>query len=149
MKLRDLKISTEERNKRFDTCKRCKFFVAETGTCGQARWKGKGEEVTYRRKKVFLCGCVMKIKTCIPWAMCPIGKWGVAELFGKDDETTKQLAQEARSLLNRYDGSKHARQELIALHDEITAEQTRTNCGACISRYKDDLHRFIREVENC
>jgi len=43
-------------NKRFDICKGCEHFIKITTQCTQ-------------------CGCVMKAKTTLRNAECPIGKW--------------------------------------------------------------------------
>ena len=51
-----LKLSESDRNDRFDTCKSCEHLYEPTSTC----------------KK---CGCFMAVKTYLPSAQCPMGKW--------------------------------------------------------------------------
>lgn len=56
-------------------CINCKY--AQTApvlgvTCGKAL---VGSTVTHNGELVHLCGCVMAIKTLIPGAKCPIGRW--------------------------------------------------------------------------
>lgn len=46
----------ELRKKRFDICNSCDFFIKNTTACTK-------------------CGCIMSIKTNLPDAICPIGKW--------------------------------------------------------------------------
>ena len=46
----------EQTNKRLEICHSCDFFYKPVGIC---------------RK----CGCVMKLKTKLQEATCPIGKW--------------------------------------------------------------------------
>jgi uncharacterized paraquat-inducible protein A len=49
-------VSDEVYNKRMDICKSCEFFFKPTSQC----------------KK---CGCLMHLKSKLPHATCPIGKW--------------------------------------------------------------------------
>lgn len=60
-RLQDLKdaaafLSEEERNVRYDICKSCEHFVSLTNQCTK-------------------CGCIMAVKTYLPLAECPVGKW--------------------------------------------------------------------------
>jgi hypothetical protein len=49
-------ITDEEKNKRFEVCKSCEFFIASSQRCAK-------------------CGCYMPIKTGWRSQKCPIGKW--------------------------------------------------------------------------
>jgi hypothetical protein len=49
-------ISDEDSNKRYSICKMCPEFISATTQC----------------KK---CGCIMKMKTKLPKATCPLNKW--------------------------------------------------------------------------
>jgi hypothetical protein len=49
-------VSDEVRNARYSICKSCPEFLVLTTQCKQ-------------------CGCVMKIKSGMEKATCPIGKW--------------------------------------------------------------------------
>jgi len=49
-------LSDDERNNRYSICKTCPEFIALTTQCKQ-------------------CGCVMKIKSGMKQATCPLGKW--------------------------------------------------------------------------
>jgi hypothetical protein len=46
----------EVKDFRYDICKKCPEFLSATTQCKQ-------------------CGCIMKIKTRMAQATCPIGKW--------------------------------------------------------------------------
>lgn len=35
------------------------------------------DEFTYALRVCSKCNCFMPVKTKMPWAKCPIGKWGV------------------------------------------------------------------------
>lgn len=52
----DIKKIKELRDKRFEICKSCDFFNKSSTACS-------------------MCGCIMSIKTNLPDAKCPIGKW--------------------------------------------------------------------------
>jgi hypothetical protein len=47
-------------DKRYNLCKSCDHFIKLTTQCTQ-------------------CGCIMKVKTTLLIAECPIGKWGKEE----------------------------------------------------------------------
>lgn len=49
-------VSKEEKIKRFNICKSCDKFMKQTTQCG-------------------ICMCIMKIKTGISHASCPLNKW--------------------------------------------------------------------------
>lgn len=56
-------------------CLRCKYAQSlplAGVTCGEPL---VGETITHNGELVHLCGCVMGVKTLIPDAKCPIGKW--------------------------------------------------------------------------
>lgn len=50
------RVSKEEEEKRFAICKECPEFIKITTQCKQ-------------------CGCIMKAKTKLAEATCPIGRW--------------------------------------------------------------------------
>jgi hypothetical protein len=54
----DARITDQEAvDKRYNICKGCEHFVKLTTQCTQ-------------------CGCIMKVKTTLLHAECPVGKWG-------------------------------------------------------------------------
>lgn len=50
------RVSDEVKAARLDICKQCPFFMKLSKQC---------------RK----CGCIMTLKTALPHASCPVGKW--------------------------------------------------------------------------
>jgi hypothetical protein len=54
------RVSAQVAEERFAICKACPHLIQATAQC----------------KK---CGCLMKAKTKLPHASCPIGKWDVSE----------------------------------------------------------------------
>lgn len=49
-------LSDEDRDARYSVCKQCPEFIPLTTQCKQ-------------------CGCVMKVKSGMKLATCPLGKW--------------------------------------------------------------------------
>ena len=54
------RVSQEVADQRYSVCKGCEYLVPKVSMC----------------KK---CGCLMKIKTTLPHASCPLNKWLIAE----------------------------------------------------------------------
>lgn len=60
---------------RFETCKRCTFskrLLLDIVTCGTPV---TGEVITVEGKDIKLCGCIMKLKSKLPDAKCPLKLW--------------------------------------------------------------------------
>lgn len=62
-----IKISEDERNKRYDICKSCDQLFEPTSTCK-------------------LCLCFMAVKTYLPAASCPMNKWAPITIVHKDNK---------------------------------------------------------------
>jgi hypothetical protein len=54
------RVSVEIATERFSICKSCPQYIKSTTQCKE-------------------CGCIMKLKTKLPNASCPIGKWHQTE----------------------------------------------------------------------
>lgn len=54
--LEKIKLSEEERNKRYDICKTCEHFNEKTTQCK-------------------ICNCIMSVKTYLGQSSCPLKKW--------------------------------------------------------------------------
>lgn len=52
------RVQDDVAQKRFSICQECPRFLAKTGQCKE-------------------CGCIMRMKTKLPNAECPLGKWGI------------------------------------------------------------------------
>ncbi len=55
------RVAAEISVKRMDICRSCEHFINATTQCKE-------------------CGCIMKLKTKLPNAECPVGKWGQENL---------------------------------------------------------------------
>ena len=67
-----LLVDSKIADQRLEICRKCKHFVTTTASCGTLIL---GKTITYKKKKVKLCGCAMPIKTKLKMGSCPIGKW--------------------------------------------------------------------------
>lgn len=73
-----MKAATEKnprRSRRLAFCHTCKHAEKHAlmgVTCGPAL---VGAHVQHEGQEVHLCGCVMALKTMVPSATCPIGRW--------------------------------------------------------------------------
>lgn len=60
------RVESSVAEKRFEICQECPRFLSKTGQCKE-------------------CGCIMKLKTKLPNAECPLGKWGIEKgLYKKE-----------------------------------------------------------------
>lgn len=60
--LETVKLPEEMRQSRYTICNNCEFFYEPTTTCSK-------------------CGCIMAVKTYLPFASCPVGKWPTINIF--------------------------------------------------------------------
>lgn len=69
-----MEVVYKDWKKRLTQCTYCDYAVKnKIGiTCGELIF---GEVVIHEGKEVKLCGCIMKIKTKLTNAQCPINKW--------------------------------------------------------------------------
>jgi hypothetical protein len=61
------RVPEEVKDRRFEICKQCPFFINMTGTC----------------KK---CGCFMDAKTKLSDAACPVGKWNAVKIVYSEEK---------------------------------------------------------------
>lgn len=81
-----LQVPPQISTQRMNACLGCKYFKANTKSCGtlflgdklsveeSARIQEENK-ITFRKKRIRLCGCRMPVKTKLAFAQCPIGKW--------------------------------------------------------------------------
>lgn len=60
------RVETDVAAERFDICLGCPELTKKTNQCKQ-------------------CGCFMELKTKLPNAYCPLGKWHAVEITFKED----------------------------------------------------------------
>lgn len=61
------RVETEIAEQRFNICLECPQLIKLTSQCKE-------------------CGCIMNLKTKLPNASCPLGKWDVVEISYKETE---------------------------------------------------------------
>lgn len=122
------------RQERLEKCKSCKYYQAATRTCGPL---GIGKEVTYRKQKKQLCGCIMPIKTRLKMATCPLGKW-------ESTISKTEILQIGQYLENRTPGrwTEQEREQVVALYNIATGgNEGVTTCTGCLENMVMDLKR--------
>lgn len=60
------RVETDIAAERMEICKLCPEFISTTTQCKQ-------------------CGCIMKLKTKLPNASCPLNLWGTVEISYKEE----------------------------------------------------------------
>lgn len=128
------------RRERLDTCNACKYYNTTTRTCGPL---GIGKEVTYRRQKKQLCGCVMPVKARLKMASCPLGKW-------KSEVGRAELLQIGQYLESRQPGrwTEAEREQVVALYNVTTgASEPVTTCTGCLENMVNDLKRAYESAK--
>jgi len=137
-----------QRKERLETCKKCKFFNHNFGTCGTPY---TGEEVTFYRKKYRTCGCIMATKTWLPFAECPVGKWLAMDGFGEE------YKQEVIDTLAEYDNKpdKDNLRKVFALYKKILGSAGHhinpndLSCGYCKNNRIKELRDFVKRLDKC
>ena len=135
---------------RLTICKDCKWYKASTGSCGTLLLGGsvEGDDdniVTHYRRKIRLCGCVMRIKTKYTWTSCPAGKWGTVGI------SHDELVQ-VRELLTRYEGqTSFTTDELKPFFTAISKISGKniqvTTCSPCVKEVIEDLRKATQDIE--
>ena len=146
------KVNNTERKaiarERMETCKKCKFFNEQFGTCGTPY---TGDDVIYRRKEYRTCGCQMHLKTQMPFSTCPVGKWGAMEGWGEEHYDAVKEAVE--NYENRPDKENLIR--LYSVYKDILKEAgdhidvTNISCGSCKANRLKDLKDYLKRFEKC
>jgi hypothetical protein len=144
-KLQGMKEVAKERMK---TCQACKFYHHDTKTCGTPVF---GNDVTFNKKKIHLCGCFIPLKSKTPWSQCPANKWKTEEIdFNIPIEPIiealanydKGVSRETVRAINViYKESCGARCKDINVND--------MHCGSCIANRIKDLRAYVKRVSKC
>jgi hypothetical protein len=144
------KVQTE----RLSICHSCPHFKKATGSCGtlivgnaltaeQIAQAEKENTVTRNKSKKRLCGCVMRIKTRLILAECPLNKWGKYEV-------TEQTLKEMRKFIDGLNGrSTMTAEEVHKLYGYASSlsgvRMTPTTCGSCVKEVIDKMRQTIKE----
>lgn len=136
-------VKHNEYKRRLDICRACKFFEASTQSCGPLIVGAEEEiEVSFRRKTIKLCGCVMPVKAKLSFASCPASKWeGVLTLEEQIEFKRFLLDAQKKGRIDAIDLSK-----FYTFKDKATgAYNERSTCGACV---KKDIKTFLESMQD-
>jgi hypothetical protein len=144
------KVQTE----RLSICHNCPHFRKATGSCGtlilgnsltrEEMSKAMQENTIIRnRSKKILCGCIMRIKTRLILAECPLGKWGKYEV-------TEASLKEMRKFIDGLNGrSSMTAEEVRLLYGYATklsgTPMVPTTCGSCVKDIIEKMRQTIKE----
>jgi hypothetical protein len=152
-----MSVPSEVKNERMAICRKCKFFVESTGSCGTLilanfnRPKDdydvvqEQNEVRYYRKKVKLCGCKMEWKTKFSWASCPADKWFAYGISHEELVRIKELLQQYqhKSSLTYLEAK-----PLFMYASKIAGKNIDpTSCSDCLQRIIIDLKNATQDIQ--
>ena len=139
-----LNVPPAIRMKRYDECRKCKYFKSTTRSCGTLRiFKPFGEKITieeqlhneqaeesnkvvYYRRKVTLCGCLMPAKTWLKGAECPVGKWS-AEMSKEDIENLRQFLLSLPTTIS----DPELQTQLLTWYNKFAPSGSKQTCASC------------------
>ncbi len=128
-------------NERLDTCKACKFFKPQTGSCGTLIL---GDTVTHYRNKIKLCGCVMKWKAKYRLSSCPAGKWQPVNV---STDEIKSIEKFIRSIENKASITHDENKQLFEYFNKITGYREKvTTCAPCVKSVLEDMKKEINRL---
>jgi hypothetical protein len=134
-------VTAETREQRLNTCRSCEHYKSSTGSCGTLV---RGETVKKGKKTVKLCGCVMRLKSGLKAAECPVGKWH-SEMNKKDLKAAKKWIQHRAG---RDSLSKVEVEQLLEMHSKAFGHTEMTNCKPCLRQYIRNLENWVDQSEN-
>jgi hypothetical protein len=143
-------VSTKIAKERLSVCMQCKYFKANTKSCGTLIFGNDITEevnndetniVTYRRKKVRLCGCRMPVKTYLALASCPIGKWN-RQLSNEDMESFVTFVNEFKIMGRWKDDDIKLFYKWIEKIKGV--RQQVYHCSSCIRK---SLNEILKSIE--
>ena len=124
-------VTGQERARRLEICKACKYFKEDTQSCGTIL------RPRTLKNGVYLCGCHMPTKTRFKVAKCGAGKW--------EEQITHEELEQIRKVVD-LKGTISAEQirELIATYNSVTGSNEKpTTCTACLRQIQDNLRRML------
>jgi len=136
-------VNDIEKKRRLSICKACKYYKEETKTCGTFRAiKPKGDTITYRKKKVSLCGCIMPLKTKFKGVSCPINKW--KGTISKED--TKLIKEVLKEIEGKQAVTAENSKTLLDVYNKAFGTNKKyTSCSNCRRSIVEELKNSIYE----
>ena len=168
--------SNKTQDERANACRSCPFFVRGSDSCGTLapkKWvKGKRadfaeiekveewleahpfdekarttlEYLQERKRRPRLCGCYMRKKWALKFASCPLPK----PIRRWDKDFTDDDLEQAKELVERFDGSYDDRALMHELHSKIFSKKKGevTSCGKCYKIMINELKQLIKSYES-
>ena len=133
-------VSAQKHSDRLHICKACKYYENSTKSCGTLI---VGRRITYKGKKVKLCGCVMPIKAKLKVGSCPLDKW--TSLIDKEH------LEEIKQIINSVEGSitGDQNQRLTQLWNIAAGDNRKvSSCNSCVNGMIEKLKLLIEQNEN-
>ena len=124
-----------------DICKSCEHFVSSTGSCGTLVIGG---EVKFGRGTTNLCGCVMKVKTRLKLARCPINKWK-RDMSNTDIAELKKAVEEIGKFMPNAPVAQRREMFRVAKKHGLTDKKD-TGCARCVKDLYLELKRYLKEL---
>lgn len=139
---------------RLEICHTCKFYKASTGSCGTLI---TGENVendeltaTHYRKKIKLCGCVVRAKVKLSVSRCPAEKWGrhtsKQGAVPLNDQQINNLANFMKSIEGLNTLSNELRVNLYKWANKVSDTYVEpSTCSGCAGEIIKALKRVVTE----
>ena len=133
-------VEAKEKERRLGICHKCKFYQESTKSCGTLL---VGDEVTYRKKKVRLCGCRMPVKAKLKAMSCPLGKWKPWYKPEDMERLTQVLdAFKGRTVTHTMNN------EMTEWYNKLTGDTRQpSTCRPCIQEMVSRLRTFVADVQ--
>lgn len=139
---------------RLEICHSCKFYKASTGSCGTLITGDSVENdeltATHYRKKIKLCGCVVRAKVKLSVSRCPAEKWGrhtsKKGAVPLTDEQIKNLGEFMKSLEGVNRVSNEVRENIYKWANKVSDTYVQpSTCSTCVAEIVDILKRIVKE----
>lgn len=131
-------VTGQERNRRLEICRACKYFKPATQSCGTIL------RPNTLRNGVYLCGCHMPTKTRFKAAGCGAGKWEP-----HINEADRQAMESVVTMKGQL--TPEQTKEIVDTYNRITGSNERyTSCGSCLlllQRRIDEILTYNYESE--
>lgn len=150
-------VPPNEQGRRLSICRACEHYNQEWGTCGRplvGRTLTKEEIaeaeaaniVTWKRSKMKLCGCVMKIKTRLTFAECPVGKWH--KYIDLTKKERKEIMEFVTTVRDRGYLTRQDVERLYGYGEKVSGMKHEVKmCGSCVKDMIDKIYRTLKQEE--
>lgn len=141
---------------RLQLCLACKFYNDNTKSCGTLilgdRVENDEETTTHYRKKIKLCGCVVRAKVKISLFKCPADRWGrhtsKKGVVALDSGQIQRLGDFLKTLDGKNRISNDERVMIYKWANKVSDIYVQEGtCSDCIITILDALKRVVKECK--